>query len=219
MAKASSENGDLKKILNHLSTLDKRVDTGFKEADKQFKGIAEFRQQTEENFAAVNKRMGEEFKAAADDRQAIRHEMQAGFKSIEEFRKKTEENFSGLFREMPQMGSELYDKIEGRHKESLIFQQEALSFQKRTEDFQRQTSVFQDEMRIFKQQALDFQTAMQNTIQHFTRVLERIDRNLSVIEQAFEKLKIDHEKLKQEVAAKDAVIKKLEQSLARLGVA
>ncbi len=229
MAKTNSENDNLKKILTHLTTLNKKVDKGFKQTaaldkkvDKGFKQMAALGKKVDAGFKETDQR----FKEAAEDRQVIRNEvqvlrhgMQLGFKSVEEFQRKTENTFAGFYHEMPQMGSELYDKIENHRQEFQQFQQETLSFQKRTEGFQQQTLTFQEEMRIFKQQSLDFQRDMRDAIQHFTRVLERIDRNLSVLEQAFEKLKHDHEQLKQEVAAKDAIIKKLEQNLARLGVA
>jgi predicted DNA-binding protein YlxM (UPF0122 family) len=76
-----------------------------------------------------------------------------------------------------------------------------------------------DEMRIFKQQALDFQAAMHNTIQHITRVLERIEQNLSILEDAYKQLKIEMERLTNENAAQIATIKKLEQRIVQLEAA
>jgi chromosome segregation ATPase len=140
-------------------------------------------------------------------------------KEAVEFRQKTEGSFTNLIKEIGGIGSMLYDNIEGNHKEFLKFQQETFFFQKRTEDFQQQTLAFQQEMRIFKQQALDFQTAMHNTVQHITRVLERIERNLAILENAYEQLKIETERLKNENAVQNATIKKLEQRLAQLEAA
>jgi len=201
MAKASSENNDLKKILTHLTALDKKVDKGFKEA-------AEFRQQTEENFAAVDKRMDDEFKIA------------------ELFRQKTKQDFVDTNQNIGEAGSMAYNKIAGHHQEFQKFQQETLTFQRRTEDFQQQTSVFQDEMRIFKKQSLAFQDAMRETIQHFTTVMERIERDLSILREAYDQLKIEQEKFKLEneelKKAKfehETTIKKLEQRIAMLEVA
>jgi hypothetical protein len=134
------------------------------------------------------------------------------FKEAAEFRQKTEGSFANLIQEIGGIGSMLYDKIEGNHKEFLQFQQETRAFQHKTE-------IFMDEMRIFKQQALDFQAAMHNTIQHITRVLERIEQNLSILEDAYKQLKIEMERLTNENAAQIATIKKLEQRIVQLEAA
>jgi predicted nucleic acid-binding Zn-ribbon protein len=230
MAKAKPPKNASQEILNRLTALDKKVDKGFKEAGKQFKGIADFRQQTEENFAAVNKRVDEGFKEAAEFRQqtetnfaAINQRMDDEFKTAEQFRQKTKQDFVDTAHNIGEVGSMLYDKIEGHHREFQKFQQETLSFQRRTEDFQQQTSVFQDEMRIFKQKSLNFQDAMQETIQHFTRVMERIEHDLSILREAFDqlktehgKLKIENEELKKAKVEHETTIKKLEQRVAML---
>jgi len=228
MAKANSENNNLKKILTHLTALDDKVDKGFKHLTALDKKVDALDNKVDKGFLETDKR----FKEAAEGREVIRNEvqvmrhgMQAGFKSAEEFQKKTENTFAGFYREMPQMGSELYDKIEGHRKEFRQFQQETFSFQKRTEDFQQQTLIFQEEMRIFKQQSLAFQEDMREAIQHFTRVMERIERDLSILREAHDQLKIEQEKfkleneeLKKAKIEHEATIKKLEQRIAILEV-
>lgn len=171
MAKANSENNDLKKVLTHLTALDKKVDKGFKKVDHRFDEVDQRFREAAEDRQNIRNEVDQRFREAAEDRQNIRNEvqvlrhgMQLGFKSTEESQKKTEAAVAGLYIEIPKMGSELYDKILNHHKEFQEFQQDTLSFQKRTEGFQQQTLTFQEEMLIFKQQTLDFQRDMRDAI-------------------------------------------------------
>jgi predicted nucleic acid-binding Zn-ribbon protein len=148
MTKASSENKGLKKVLTRLTALDKKVDKGFKEA-------AEFRQQTEANFAAINNRVDE------------------GFKETAEFRKKTEEHFAGLNREILGIGDFLYDKTEAYHRESLKFQHESYWFQQQSQAFQQQTQSSLQESRVLQQQTRDSQNAMLITVQDIREAFQR----------------------------------------------
>jgi len=157
---------------------------------------------------------------------ALDKKMDDNRKETAEFRQKTEGGFANLIEEMRGIGTMLYDKIESNHKEFSKFRQETFFFQKRTEDFQQQTLAFQEEMRIFKRQSLVFQDAMRETIQHFTRVLEKIGQDLSILREAYDQLKTEQEKfrleneeLKKAKVEHEATIKKLEQRIAILEVA
>jgi len=259
MAKASSENNDLKKIVAHLTALDKKVDKGFKhlaalnkkvddgfkEADKQFKEAAEFRQQTEANFAAVNQRMDGEFKTA------------------EQFRQKTKQDFVGTAHDIGEVGSMLYDKIEGYHHEmqagfkAAADDRQAIrnemqagfksleEFRKKTEEsfaglyraipevgdmaykrsdayhdeflkFQEQALVFQQETRVFIEKSEAFQNDMHHTLQDISRILIRIESKQIIFEETFKQLKAENEELKKAGVAHEATIKKLEQRVAIL---
>lgn len=227
MAKANSENNDLKKILTHLTALDKKVDKGFKEADKQFKEAAEFRQQTETNFAAINQRVDDGFKEAAEFRkktenhftglnreilgigsslydkiEGYHHEMQAGFKAAEGFQRKTEENFAGLYREIPEVGNMAYKHSDAYHDEFSKYQEQALVFQQETRAFIEKSEAFQNDVRL--------------TIQDISRILIRIESKQIVFEETFKQLKAENEELKKAKVAHEATIKKLEQRVAIL---
>lgn len=273
MAKASSENNDLKKILTHLTALDKKVDRGFKqlttldkkvdeghkdlaaldekvdkgfkEADKQFKEAAEFRQQTETNFAAVNQRMDDEFKTA------------------EQFRQKTKQDFVDTAHNIGEVGSMLYDKIEGYHHEmqagfkAAADDRQAIrnemqagfkaadEFRSKTEEnfaglyreipevgnmaykhsdahhedflkFQQQALAFQQETRAFHEKSENFQNDTRHAFQEISRILERIESKQIIIEEAFKELKTENEELKKAKTEHETTIKRLEQRVAIL---
>ncbi len=161
-----------------------------------------FLQEILNRLAAIDEKMDKGFKAAADDRQTIRHEVQQVSNSVqqvsnalEEFRKKTAENFANAGRELGEVGISLHEKAASRYQE----------FQK----FQQQTQAFIQESR-------HFQSAMMNTVKDITRLLERIENKQIIIQETFAQLKEENAKLKQEKAAQDVIIKKLEQRVATL---
>jgi len=191
MAKTSSENNDFKKILTHLTALDKKVDEGHK------------------NLAALDEKVDKGFKEAAEDRQAIRNEvqvmrhgMQLGFKSAEEFQRKTEENFAGLYREIPEVGNMAYKHRDAHHEDFLKFQQQALAFQQETRAFHEKSENFQNDTR--------------HAFQEISRILARIESKQIIIEETFKKLKTENEELKKAKAEHETTIKRLEQRVAAL---
>lgn len=118
MAKASSENNGLKKVLARLTALDKKVDKGFKH-------MAVLNKKVDKGFKEVDQR----FREAAEDRQDIRNEvqvlrhgMQLGFKAVEEAQRKTDAAVAGLYRELPEIGDMAYKHSDAQHADFLKFQ-------------------------------------------------------------------------------------------------
>lgn len=104
VAKASSENSGLKKVLARLTALDKKVDKGFKEVDQRFREAAEDRQDIRNEV------------------QVLRHGMQLGFKAVEEAQRKTDAAVAGLYRELPEIGDMAYTHSDAQHADFLKFQ-------------------------------------------------------------------------------------------------